>query len=112
MDPQIRLICEVGAAYQLSAAQLHSTVPNMAGVTRYSVDFRTVHLDDVRSRSGAPNIDSECTGTTMGDYLRATDFEHLPAEAIEPYFDGTELLYRSTTPGEMAAIEAGERKRK
>src|ERR1700733_10861759 len=67
LDPQFRLICEPGASYQFSAAQLHSTVPNTSEFTRYSIDFRTVHLDDVWTRTGAPNIDSACTGTTMGD---------------------------------------------
>jgi hypothetical protein len=93
LDPQVRVVCDVAAAYQFSAAQLHSTVPNTSNVTRYSVDFRTVHLDDVLSRNGAPNVDSACTGTTMGDYLRGTDCSHLPKEAMAVYFDGTEIQY-------------------
>ena len=82
MDPQIRLICDVGGAYQFSAAHMHSTVPNTSGLIRYSIDFRTVHLDDVFGRIGAPNVDSACTGTTMGDYLRAADLAHIPDEVI------------------------------
>lgn len=93
LDPQIRLICNVGGAYLFSAAQLHSSVPNTSNVTRYSIDFRTVHLDDVMDRTGAPNIDSACTGTTMGDYLRGTDLSHLPKEAMALYLDGTESQY-------------------
>jgi hypothetical protein len=93
LDPQIRLICKVGGAYLFSAAQLHSTVPNTSNVTRYSIDFRTVHLVDVMGRIGAPNIDSACTGTTIGDYLRGTDLSHLPKEAMALYLDGTETLY-------------------
>jgi hypothetical protein len=96
LDPQVRLVCDVGGAYQFSAAQMHSTVPNTSPVTRYSIDFRTVHLDDVRGRIGAPNVDSACTGTTMGDYLRASDLSHLPEDAISPYLDGTELQYAMT----------------
>jgi hypothetical protein len=90
-DPQLRIVPEVGGSMLFSAAQLHSTVPNTSGLTRYSIDFRTVHLDDVWSRSGAPNLDSQCTGTTMHDYLQATDCSHLPAEAIALYLDGTEV---------------------
>jgi hypothetical protein len=93
IDPQVRLVCEVGSAYQFSAAQMHSTVPNTSGLIRYSIDFRTVHLDDVVNRIGAHNVDSACTGTTMGDYLRGTDYSHLPADAIDPYLDGTEKQY-------------------
>jgi hypothetical protein len=87
-DPQIRLLPPVGGIIMFSAAQLHSTVPNTSGVTRYSIDFRTVNLDDVRGQSGAPNIDSYCTGSTMGDYLRGSDLERLPADATAPYEAG------------------------
>jgi len=90
LDPQFRLICEPGAVYQFSAAQLHSTVPNTSDLTRYSIDFRTVHLDDVWSRTGAPNIDSACTGTSMGDFLKGTDFSRLPSGALALYQDETE----------------------
>jgi hypothetical protein len=93
LEPEIRMVCPVGGAYQFSAAHLHSTAPNTSGVTRFSVDFRTVHLDDVLQRVGAPNVDSECTGTTMGDYLNGTDLSHLPKEAIALYEDGTETEY-------------------
>jgi len=93
LDPQVRLVCNVGSAYLFSAANLHSTVPNTSNVPRYSIDFRTVHLADVLGRAGAPNVDSECTGTTMGDYLRGTDLSRLPEDAISLYRDGTELQY-------------------
>ncbi|MFZ3215825.1 MAG: hypothetical protein WA192_07180 [Candidatus Acidiferrales bacterium] len=89
-EPELRVVANVGGAMMFSAAQLHSTVPNACGITRYSIDFRTVHLDDVLRKAGAPNVDSACTGTTLRDYIRATDFEHLPEEAIAAYFDGTE----------------------
>jgi hypothetical protein len=85
LDPQVRLVCDVCSAYMFSAAQMHSTVPNTSGLTRYSIDFRTVHLDDVWGRIGAPNIDSACTGTTMRDYLRGSDLSHIPDEAVALY---------------------------
>ncbi len=90
LEPQVRPVCKIGGVYLFSAAQMHSTVPNTTGETRYSIDFRTVHLTDVLERTGAPNIDSECTGTTMGDYLRGTDLSHLSQQAMAPYLDGTE----------------------
>lgn len=87
LDPQVRLVCQVVGAYVFSAAHLHSTVPNTSSLTlaRYSIDFRTVNLEDVLSQVGARNLDSACTGTTMGDYLRGTDFAHLPEGAVAPY---------------------------
>jgi len=80
LDPQLRVIPRVGGIIIFSAAHMHSTVPNVSGRTRFSIDFRTVHIDDVVARRGAPNLDSECTGTTMRDYLRATDLSHIPEE--------------------------------
>jgi hypothetical protein len=91
LDPQIRMVCPAGGAYTFSAAHLHSTVPNTSKSTRYSIDFRIVHLDDVLSFSGARNLDSACTGTTMGDYLRGTDYAHLPEEVISMYKHGRQV---------------------
>jgi hypothetical protein len=33
----------------------------------------------------APNLDAECTGTTLRDFLRAADLEPLPGEVIANY---------------------------
>jgi hypothetical protein len=85
IDPQLRVVCPVGGIVLFSAAHMHSTVPNTTGRTRFSIDFRTVDLRDARARHGAPNVDSECTGTTMNDYLQGADFSHLPADVIEMY---------------------------
>ncbi|MEH2091308.1 hypothetical protein [Nostoc sp.] len=74
MEPQLRLITQVGGMILFSGAQMHSTIPNTSGYTRFSIDFRTVHFDDVIAQQGAPNIDSACTGTSLGDFLRGTDF--------------------------------------
>jgi hypothetical protein len=89
LDPQLRLICPVGGLLIFSGAQMHSSVPNTSGRTRFSIDFRTVHIDDARQRRGAPSCDEACTGTTMRDYLRATDFARLPEDTIVLYDDGT-----------------------
>lgn len=85
LDPQIRLICPVGGVIMFSGAQMHSSVPNASGVTRFSIDFRTVHIDDVTAFRGAPNIDAACTGTTMNDYLRGTDLSHVQGDIVEMY---------------------------
>ena len=100
MDPQIRLVVPPGSVIMFSAAQLHSSVPNTSGVTRYSVDFRLVNTDDARARRGAPNLDAQCTGTTMRDYLRGTDLSQVPEEIVKMYDDETAqqggLLYQPT----------------
>jgi hypothetical protein len=87
--PSIRYLPAPGSVIVFSGAQLHESVPNATDVARYSIDFRTVHMDDVLARRGAPNIDSRCTGTTMRDYLRASDLEHLPEDVVQAYDDGS-----------------------
>jgi hypothetical protein len=85
----VRFLPPPGGIIVFSGAHLHETAPNLTDETRYSIDFRTVHLDDAARRRGAPNVDSRCTGTTMRDYLRASDFSHLPDEVIALYDDDT-----------------------
>jgi ectoine hydroxylase-related dioxygenase (phytanoyl-CoA dioxygenase family) len=89
LDPQIRLIVQAGGIILFSAAQMHSSVPNTSGKTRFSIDFRVVNLDDVASKKGAPRTDEECTGTTMRDYLKASDLSHIPADLVSLYDDQT-----------------------
>lgn len=89
LDPQVRLIVPAGGVILFSAAQMHSSVPNTSGKTRFSIDFRVVNLDDVTERKGAPRVDEACTGTTMRDYLRASDLSHIPADLVSLYDDET-----------------------
>jgi hypothetical protein len=102
LDPQVRPVCPIGGIILFSGAQLHSSVPNTSGRTRFSIDFRTVHIEDVKGKRGAPNIDAACTGTSLRDFLKATDFSRIPEEIIALYNDGTEttgnLLYEPTAP--------------
>lgn len=90
LDPTtVRFLPPPGGIIVFSGAQLHETVPNLTDETRYSIDFRTVHRDDAERHRGAPNVDARCTGTTMRDYLRASDLTHLPDEVIALYDDDT-----------------------
>jgi len=102
IHPQLRLVCPVGGMLIFSGAQMHSSVPNTSGRTRFSIDFRSVHLDDVREKRGAPRVDEACTGTTMRDYLRCADLARLPDELIALHDDGTSHLghtvYQSAGP--------------
>ena len=95
------LICPPAGMILFSAAHLHETVPNTSGIARYSIDFRTVHLDDVLAHNGARNLDSRCTGTTMRDYLRCMDLQHIPATAAQSYDGGTKVA------GDLPALGSG-----
>lgn len=60
-DPADALVVVIqpGDLLLFSGAHLHATVPNTSGAPRYSVELRTVELDDVRTGRGAPNIDGD-----------------------------------------------------
>lgn len=87
LDPQIRIVCEPGGIVLFSAAHLHSTVPNISGRARYSIDFRTVHAGDLREGVAAPNIDSEPSGTSLRDFVRASDLSPMPDDLVARYDD-------------------------
>jgi hypothetical protein len=75
---EFRICGTKGDLILFSASQLHATAPNESAVTRFSMDFRTVALDDLKNGRGGPNIDSRATGSTLGDFLRGSDFATIP----------------------------------
>lgn len=80
---ELRVVCGAASTIAFSGNHLHATAPNTSGQTRFSVDFRTVHLEDLQAGRGARNTDSAATGTTARDHIRASDFSPLPAEFVE-----------------------------
>jgi len=99
-DDEIRPLLPVGGLLLFSAAHLHASVENTSGRTRLSIDFRTVHRGDAERGHGAPNRDSACTGTALGDFLRARDGERLPDALVAAHRDG---FGRSLAPPERAS---------
>jgi hypothetical protein len=87
IDPHLRVVCQVGGMILFSGAQFHWTVPNTSGRTRFSIDFRTAHIDDVVAKGGAPNLDSAPQGTTLRELMRASDLSRIPQEVIALYED-------------------------
>lgn len=79
LESEIRFAGGPGDLLLFSAAQLHATAPNTSGQTRFSIDFRTVDIDDLLNNRGAPNIDGKARGSTLGDFFRVRDFEPVPA---------------------------------
>ena len=54
---------------------MRSSVPNTSGKTRFRIDFRVVHEDDVKGKKGAPIVYEECMGRLspwhgLGPYSR------------------------------------------
>ncbi|HEX8434409.1 hypothetical protein [Archangium sp.] len=64
--------CRTGEVLVFSGAHLHRTRPHTSGRTRFSVDFRAVHLEDHRRGLGAPDVDNRSTGSTLEDYVHPT----------------------------------------
>ena len=88
LEAQICVLPPVAGMLMFSGAQLHATIPNTSGRTRFSIDFRTVHRGDLEALSGARNIDSYSTGTALCDYLRLSDLSHLPDQLVQRYMPG------------------------
>ena len=60
---------EAGSLLLFSAAHLHRTCAHSSGRTRYSVDFRVVHLGEHAAGMGAPDVDNRSTGSALVDYV-------------------------------------------
>jgi len=78
----IRVVTNSAEPVIFSSAHLHATTPNNSGVTRFSIDWRTFHYDDIISKRGAHNVDSKSSGSTLGECFLASDFSPIPKELI------------------------------
>jgi hypothetical protein len=83
-------VTPVGGVLQFSGHHLHSSVPNTSGRTRFSIDFRTVDVNDIRSGDGARNVDSFCTGSSIRDFMCVADLSPMPDDVVALFNDGTE----------------------
>jgi len=89
LEPQICFVTPPGGTIVFSAAQLHSTIPNVTDTARWSIDFRTVDIGDVAEDIGAPIDDSLCTGTSLRDFKRMADFAPMPEEIAKAFDSGS-----------------------
>jgi hypothetical protein len=100
------LVTPVGGMLQFSGHHLHSSVPNTSGRTRFSIDFRTVNVADIRAGAGARNVDSFCTGSSIRDFICVADLSPMPDDVVALFNDGTEtagdLVYVPPTMAEPA----------
>lgn len=82
-----------------SGAQLHTSIPNTSGLSRYSVDFRTVDTRDLMAGRGAALVDARCTGTAIRDFVSIKDESPFAEDTVQSVFgappDGVHLAFTS-----------------
>ncbi|MEH6446763.1 MAG: hypothetical protein V7784_22945 [Oceanospirillaceae bacterium] len=57
----VKVILEPGDVLNFASAHLHASVPNTSDATRFSVEMRTIHQDDLILQRQAPNVDNSAT---------------------------------------------------
>lgn len=68
--PALGFSCRRGENLLFSGAHYHQTREQSLGTTRFSLDFRIVHLEDHRAGRGAPDVDNRSRGSALRDYVR------------------------------------------
>ena len=85
----VPVVIEPGEIIAFSSAHAHVGVPNHTGLTRVSLETRTVSIADVRAGRGAPNIDGRGRWAAPGMFRRLSDgralHELLGCEPLIPY---------------------------
>lgn len=86
---------EPGAVIAFSAAHAHTGVPNHTGLTRISLETRTLFLEDFCAGRGAPDVDGHAPWMAPGLFRRVSDgvkFTELVAvKELEPFVFGEPL---------------------
>ncbi|HVV91885.1 MAG TPA: hypothetical protein VHD15_00560 [Hyphomicrobiales bacterium] len=85
----IPVLIEPGTAIAFSSAHAHTGVGNQTGVTRISLETRTIAIADVTGGRGAPNLDGRAPWIAPGLFRRVSDgaplHELLGMERLVPY---------------------------
>jgi hypothetical protein len=69
----VPVVLDPGEIIAFSSAHAHIGVPNHTGLTRISLETRTVSISDVRAQRGAPNVDGEARWVAPGLFRRLSD---------------------------------------
>ena len=102
LEPQLRVVPEPGGVMMFSGAQLHSTVPNTSGRTRFSIDFRTVNIDDVLGIWGDPAVTGKPVLSDLRSKKKSLPVTYVLGRADEP---ARELARWLTEPGPPSESE-------
>lgn len=72
-EEAVPLLPEVGDVVAFSAAHLHASVPNRTGITRFSLETRTIWKGDLTAGRGAPNLDGRAPRQPREWFRRLSD---------------------------------------
>ncbi len=78
------LLPEVGEVVAFSAAQLHASAVNATGLTRFSLETRTIAAADLAAGRGAPNLDGRAPRVPCEWFRRLSDRLGLDQAAVGP----------------------------
>ena len=67
------VVIDPGSMVVFSGAHAHAGVPNSTGLTRISLETRSVWIEDVRQGLGAPNVDGYAPWVSLGLFRRLSD---------------------------------------
>jgi hypothetical protein len=81
---ELRVVVEPGDLLCFSGAHLHASVPNVSGQTRCSVELRTVNIDDVTRKRGAPDLDGRAPMVPLEWFRSMVDGSPLRQEENAP----------------------------
>jgi hypothetical protein len=79
---ELVLLPAPGQVIVFSGAQLHGSIMNTSGISRYSVDFRILSRQDLEAGIGAPNVDVHCSGTMLREYASVATEQRLPEDFV------------------------------
>ncbi|HKD54467.1 MAG TPA: hypothetical protein VKB72_09645 [Steroidobacteraceae bacterium] len=69
----VPVVLDPGEIIAFSGAHAHVGIPNHTGLTRISLETRTVSISDVQAQRGAPNVDGEARWVAPGLFRRLND---------------------------------------
>jgi hypothetical protein len=75
---ELRVVIEPGDLLCFSGAHLHASVPNTSPFARFSIEVRTVSVDDVLEDRGAPNVDGRAPRVALDWFRSVVDGTPLP----------------------------------
>ena len=67
-EPAVPFMMKVGSLACFSSAHLHGSITNASSLTRFSLELRTLHLNDLLNNLGAPNVDNKSQQLLVGLY--------------------------------------------